>query len=365
MASSSTPLVSVLIDTFNQGQFLEQAIESVLAQDLSSSELEILVVDDGSTDNTASLMSKFAPRVRYLRKNNGGQASAFNAAFPELHGEIIAFLDADDWWTKDKLSSVLDAFSKNPDVAAVGHGFYDTLADGTPSELVTPDVLHINFASPEQARIAAVGKCCLATSKMTVRRRVLERMGPIPEELVFCADEPIMDAALALGGAVLIERPLCYYRYHSNNFFGFDSKDFSRKKKRYDIQAFLTKYLPELLSGLGVSQECIQILLDRAVADLERFDAQHRGGRWQVFRTEMRVFSREYKNPSLGYRLFKAASGALMLALPPARFYQVRNWYAKKNLRRFREAIGEAEPTFPPVCKRIPLLNRGESKASQ
>lgn len=360
------PAISALIDTYNQGQFLEQAIESVLAQGLSPSELEILVVDDGSTDNTASLMPKFAPRVRYLRKTNGGQASAFNAAFPELHGELIAFLDADDWWASDKLSAVLDAFSKNPDIPAVGHAFYDTLADGTPSELVAPDnVSRINLTTPHETRIAAVGKCCLATSKLTIRRSVLDRMGPIPEELVFCADEPIMDAALALGGAVLLDRPLCYYRYHTNNFFGFDSKDLSRKKKRYDIQAFLANYLPELLSRLGVSQECIRVFLDRGVADLERFDALRSGTRWQVFRAEMRAFSREFKNPSLGYRLFKAASGALILALPPARFYQVRDWYAKKNLRRFRETLGDAEPTFPPVCKRTPLLNRGESQPSQ
>ncbi len=75
----TTPIVSALIDTYNQEHFLEQALVSVFEQGLSPSELEIVVVDDGSTDNTASLVAKFAPRVRYIHKKNGGQVSAFNA----------------------------------------------------------------------------------------------------------------------------------------------------------------------------------------------------------------------------------------------------------------------------------------------
>lgn len=352
------PLISALIDTYNQGQFIEQAIESVLAQGLSPSELEILVVDDGSTDDTASRVAKFAPRVRYLPKKNGGQASAFNAAFPELHADLIAFLDADDWWAPEKLSAVLDAFSKNPDIGAVGHGFYDTLADGTLTTLVTPEVSRIALTTVEEARVAAIGKCCLATSKLTIRRRVLDRMGSIPDELVFCADEPVMDAALALGGAVLIDRPLCYYRYHSANFFGFGTTDLSRNRKRYEIQIFLSRYLPEMLARLGVSSESVGLFVGRCATDLDRFEALEDGGRWRLFCTEMRTFRREFKNPSIGYWLFKAVTGALILCLPPARFYQVREWYTKKNLRRFREAIGDAAPSFPQVCKRVPLFQR-------
>jgi glycosyltransferase involved in cell wall biosynthesis len=104
------PLVSALIDTYNQGRYIEQAILSVLDQGFSPSELEIVVVDDGSTDETSSTVEKFAPRVRYLRKSNGGQASAFNLGIPQLRGAIVSFLDADDWWASGKLRAVLDAF---------------------------------------------------------------------------------------------------------------------------------------------------------------------------------------------------------------------------------------------------------------
>ncbi|MGH7836756.1 MAG: glycosyltransferase family 2 protein, partial [Candidatus Binataceae bacterium] len=77
------PIISVVVDTYNQERYIEQAIVSVLEQDFPAADMEILVVDDGSTDRTPEIVHKFAPRVRLLRKKNGGQASAFNAAIPE------------------------------------------------------------------------------------------------------------------------------------------------------------------------------------------------------------------------------------------------------------------------------------------
>ena len=89
----SKPLVTVLIDTYNHERFIEQAIVSVLEQEFRSDEMEVIVVDDGSTDRTPEIIRRFAPRVRYLRKPNGGQASAFNLGIPETQGEIVTFLD--------------------------------------------------------------------------------------------------------------------------------------------------------------------------------------------------------------------------------------------------------------------------------
>ena len=78
------PYISALIDTYNQERFIAQAIESVLAQDFPQSDFEVLVIDDGSTDGTGEVLRRFAPRVRYLHKPNGGQASAFNAGVREV-----------------------------------------------------------------------------------------------------------------------------------------------------------------------------------------------------------------------------------------------------------------------------------------
>src|SRR5258707_3910833 len=106
--------VSVLIDTYNHESFIEQAIVSVLEQDFPDAEREIIVVDDGSTDGTSEIVKKFEPRVRLLRKMNGGQASAFNAGIPECKGEIVAFLDGDDWWAPGKLQAGARGLCRGP-----------------------------------------------------------------------------------------------------------------------------------------------------------------------------------------------------------------------------------------------------------
>jgi glycosyltransferase involved in cell wall biosynthesis len=119
-------LITALIDTFNHERYIERALVSVLEQGLSASELEIVVVDDGSTDNTPSIIQKFLPRIKYLRKANAGQASAFDAAFFEVQGETVSLLDGDDWWAKGKLAAVVDTLEQNPE--APGYKRYPTSA---------------------------------------------------------------------------------------------------------------------------------------------------------------------------------------------------------------------------------------------
>src|SRR3970040_1834251 len=140
----SRPHVTALIDTFNHERFIAQAIESVLAQDFPSSEMEIVVVDDGSTDSTGTIVQNYAPRARYLRKANGGQASEFNAGVREASGEIVAFLDGDDWWVKEKLRVVVETFEKNPNVGAVGHGLYEVDGAGERRFTNVPDRTYRN-----------------------------------------------------------------------------------------------------------------------------------------------------------------------------------------------------------------------------
>jgi len=215
----TTPHISVLIDTYNQERYIEQAIVSVLEQNYPAEDVEILVVDDGSTDRTPEIVGKFVPRVRYLRTENGGQVSAFNVSIPELHGRIVSFLDGDDWWAKEKLSAVSEAFKQNPEIAAVGHGFYEVRDNEPPREMFVPaKTCRLDLTSVEAARLADAGLTLLGTSRLSVRRDVLNRIGPLPHEVVFF-DAPVFGLALALGGAIILDRPLCYYRQHSQNLY--------------------------------------------------------------------------------------------------------------------------------------------------
>src|SRR6516164_4780496 len=112
------PLLTVLIDTYNHERYIEQAIVSAVEQDFPSSEYEILVGDDGSTDRTPEIVRKFAPRGRLVRQKNRGQASAYNAAIREARGEVIAFLDGDDWFVSGKLPVAMNTSKDHPEAAA-------------------------------------------------------------------------------------------------------------------------------------------------------------------------------------------------------------------------------------------------------
>src|SRR2546429_9868466 len=97
------PFFTVLIDTYNHGKFVEDAVSSVLAQDFPPEEREILVVDDGSTDDTEERLRKFGEKIRYLRKKNGGQGSALQFGFEDARGGVNAPLGAGDVWLSAEL----------------------------------------------------------------------------------------------------------------------------------------------------------------------------------------------------------------------------------------------------------------------
>src|SRR5271170_6820100 len=144
------PLITALIDTCNHERFIERAISSVLEQDIPQDGLEILVVDDGSTDRTAEIAEKFAPRVRLLRKKNGGQGSAFNLGVPHARGEYVALLDGDDWWAPAKLGTVLETFAQHPEIGTIGHGFFHADDEDRAFERVAPLASeHLDFTSLE------------------------------------------------------------------------------------------------------------------------------------------------------------------------------------------------------------------------
>src|ERR1700690_294673 len=107
----SEALVSIIINNYNYARFLSTAIDSALSQSYRS--IEVIVVDDGSTDNSRDIISAYGDRVIAVLKGNGGQASAFNAGVSASHGDIICFLDADDLFYRWKVSRVVEAFCKH------------------------------------------------------------------------------------------------------------------------------------------------------------------------------------------------------------------------------------------------------------
>jgi glycosyltransferase involved in cell wall biosynthesis len=117
---SSKPIVSVVIPAYNAGPYIAEAINSVVAQTFT--DWELIVVDDGSTDDTAERVAPFLsdPRVSLHRKANGGPSSARNVGITATKADLIAFLDADDYWLPTKLEKQIAVMAKYPDIGVCG-----------------------------------------------------------------------------------------------------------------------------------------------------------------------------------------------------------------------------------------------------
>src|SRR5258708_3630729 len=124
----NSPLVSIVIPCFNQGQFLAEAIDSAIAQ--SYRNIEIIVINSGSTDETAEVITRYADRIRTITIENRGASHARNAGIAASTGELIALLDADDRWLPDKLSHQVPRLMESPDVALLYSSYRSFTSDG-------------------------------------------------------------------------------------------------------------------------------------------------------------------------------------------------------------------------------------------
>jgi glycosyltransferase involved in cell wall biosynthesis len=117
---SSSPLVSVIIPSYNMAAYTPLTVESVLAQDYPN--VEIIVVDDGSTDASVEALRRFGSRIRLIEQKNAGACAARNRALAECRGEYVAFLDCDDLWEKNKLTRCVEVLQARP-AAVMVHSF--------------------------------------------------------------------------------------------------------------------------------------------------------------------------------------------------------------------------------------------------
>ena len=341
-----TPAVTVLIDTYNHERFIEEAIVSVLEQDFPRAEVDILVVDDGSADRTPEIVRKFEPHVRMLRKTNGGQGSAFNAGIPETRGEIVAFLDGDDWWAKAKLSVVMEYLACRPHIGILGHGIYEIDSDTGETTTTTPQhAREISFDTVAGGIFFRQMMCFFGTSRVTMRRSVLSRVLPVPESLVVEADEFISIMSAAYSAAGLLQQPLTFYRLHANNLFQVRRKDEVKLRRIQMVLAALARELRIRLGSTAVGPEIIDAIVEPLDVGSNRLRLTLDGGtRWETFHTERADFRIAYKKGSPAYRLFQSFVLACTLALSPKSFYRLRDWYSRSNWRRVRSILGEPVP---------------------
>src|ERR1700730_3317681 len=321
----SKPFVTALIDTYNHEAFIEKAIDSVLQQDFPPRETEVLVVDDGSTDHTPDLIRKFAPRVRLLRKVNGGQASAFNAAIPEAQGEIIAFLDGDDWWAPGKLTAVADVLHKNPEVGLVGHAVTQVYLDGRQHTEFLREASRFRITSAEQAKKFRMRKSFLGTSRMTYRKEVLRQIGPVPEALTFEADEYLFTLAGLFADVVVLREAYCFYRLHDRNLFQFSNGSEEGVRRKQRVLAALARALDEKMQELRIGREITKAIVEFVQTEADLLLLMVDGGfPWETVRAELKVMRMVHSDASFAQHLFSCARLLPAFVLPARSYYRWR-----------------------------------------
>lgn len=205
------PFVSVIIDNYNYGQFLRQAIDSVLAQTYKN--FELIVVDDGSTDNSREIIESYADRLIAIFQANAGQEAAFTTGIEQARGEIICFLDSDDYFHPDKVAKVVASFVQHPEWVQIGHCWTSINAAGVPIGKSTSNVL-----SQGNVRnlLLSWGKYASGiTSGLSCRRSALQNAMPFRPGWGIDA---YLNVTLPFYGEVgCINEPLMFYRMHGKN----------------------------------------------------------------------------------------------------------------------------------------------------
>lgn len=210
------PLVSIIINNRNYGAFLGQAIESALAQTYRNS--EVIVVDDGSTDNSREIIASYGGRLVPVLKENGGQASAFNAGFPASRGEVVIFLDSDDVLLPTAVERALKEF-RSREIAKVHWPMWEIDESGRrtgrriPSQpLAEGDMRGVVVKDGPASYVSPPG------SGNAWSRRVLEEILPIPEpQFKGAADTYLFALAGIFGSIGRIAEPQGLYRVHGRN----------------------------------------------------------------------------------------------------------------------------------------------------
>ena len=192
------PLVSVIVPVFNGERFLREAVQSVLDQKYSP--VEIVVIDDGSTDGTATVARGLSDTIRYLHQTNQGPAAARNRGIEHARGSLLAFADADDLWPANKLELQLPVLLRDPEIDIVLGRIQQVRMSETAVEEFAEPAFSVNLGSA------------------IIRKSVFERVGMFDETMRYSEDVDWFMRAREAGAAIkTIDAVTLVYRQHEQN----------------------------------------------------------------------------------------------------------------------------------------------------
>lgn len=324
MQSARRPFFSVLINTYNYGVYIEEAVDSVLAQSFPREMTEIIVVDDGSSDDTAERIRKYGDRISYVYKANGGQASAFNAGVAAASGEVIALLDADDYWAPSKLQELAREFERSAALDFVYH--YMNCVDNDRRLLD-------RYVYPEPDKGNCLGAYLAGklpwfspTSGMAIRKECLQKVLPLPEDFRIAADLQLHYLLpFYMREAALIKKSLGYYRLHGGNLSGGNLLSADKLTREKSIMLSIRDHLQQLAQDLGHDSH---LLVRRVTAMAVIYDIYLLGLHGQKTEALKRalLFNIFLPGDSGAARFMRRLSLGIAVLLPP----QLNLWLQRK-----------------------------------
>jgi glycosyltransferase involved in cell wall biosynthesis len=245
---NSTPLVSVLINNYNYARFLGASIDSALGQEYPL--IEVIVVDDGSTDNSRSVIASYGRAIIPILTENGGQASAFNVGVAASRGAILCFLDSDDLFHPQKVGSVVRAFAEHGLNAKpmLFHHLMRTI-DGK-GEIFSAPPEGKTHASPMNLYAFAQKHHFLpyeagTTSSISINRTLADRLFPIPHQSVrMSADDFVVYGASLVAELYSLADVLGDYRVHGGNAW-YHRRNLKSPEFMNSLQSYLNLKLSE------------------------------------------------------------------------------------------------------------------------
>ena len=206
---------TVIINNYNYGRFLATAIESALNQ--TYADTEVVVVDDGSTDDSRQIIAGYGNRVLPVLKANGGQASAFNAGFAASTGDVVCMLDSDDLFYPNKVERIARTFGSHPEIRWVFHPVCRMYQDGR--KKTTPQLQRTLYTDVREPALRGKlpGPPGPVTSGIALSRSLLERILPMPESIRITADNYLIFVACALERGVYLDEVLALQSLHGSN----------------------------------------------------------------------------------------------------------------------------------------------------
>lgn len=329
---SPVPYFSVVIDNYNYGRYLAQAIDSVLVQDFPARETEIIVVDDGSTDDSRQVLERYKGKVNVLLQENRGQAGAFASGFAALRGQVVCLLDSDDYWEPGKLSAVARKLEdRSADI--VQHYQRDVDAEGRPLKnimCVWPETYDLKDFIAGRIEHAA-------TSSLAFRRPLLEAVLPVPGDIFYMYDNYLIDCGLFHGNIANISKILGYHRIHGANNWA--RGHISSKKLEGNIRELKSfrRYLEPKLKerGLAFSAQYVDFQ-NMELKKREILLAAHQGERGRALRIwkELAV-----AHGAMPYGAFRCAT-CFLAVISPALYVRLYDFYCNWGAwGRFRQRI--------------------------